>query len=311
MRVAHYVPNDFMALFGKHLPDIQFLHNDCDSSTDLIYCGSVSCIAAALKAKRKYGLPLACWVWDITHNWRDWTRNDEEVVANLHRDKKVASYIAQLKKCDMVVSASYYTKKILKDIYGVKSRRLYFYIDTEGLDAVPEQPKENRIIQISRYALNKRFDMTIEATEGLDAELVCVGLGTECHESLSRFAASENPSAKLMLDIPREETIRLLKSSKVLVSPSVFEGWGITPLEALYCGVPVVLSDLAVFKEMHGDRVLYHEQDNVEDMRRQVERLLANETIGQRMVADSQEMLEGVKPQRFAMEWKALMEELL
>jgi glycosyltransferase involved in cell wall biosynthesis len=44
-----------------------------------------------------------------------------------------------------------------------------------------------------------------------------------------------------------------LKSSKVFIFPSVFEGWGIAVAEALACGLPVVAYDIPALKENFGD----------------------------------------------------------
>lgn len=44
----------------------------------------------------------------------------------------------------------------------------------------------------------------------------------------------------------------LLKSSKVFIFPSFFEGWGIVVAEALACGLPVVAYDIPAIRENFG-----------------------------------------------------------
>lgn len=44
----------------------------------------------------------------------------------------------------------------------------------------------------------------------------------------------------------------LIFNARALVQPSIYEGFGIPPLEALYLGVPVIISDILVFKEIYG-----------------------------------------------------------
>ena len=48
-----------------------------------------------------------------------------------------------------------------------------------------------------------------------------------------------------------ERLISLIAGAKALVQPSLYEGFGIPPLEALYIGTNVVLSDIPVFKEIY------------------------------------------------------------
>ena len=44
----------------------------------------------------------------------------------------------------------------------------------------------------------------------------------------------------------------MLASARLLVQPSLYEGFGIPPLEALFCGTKAVISDISVFQEIYG-----------------------------------------------------------
>jgi glycosyltransferase involved in cell wall biosynthesis len=50
---------------------------------------------------------------------------------------------------------------------------------------------------------------------------------------------------------------RLFAGAKAFVFPSFAEGFGLPPLEAMASGVPVVCSDIPVFREVYGDAVRY------------------------------------------------------
>ncbi len=58
-------------------------------------------------------------------------------------------------------------------------------------------------------------------------------------------------------DPPDEEIVRLFSGAKAFVFPSFAEGFGLPPLEAMAAGVPVVCSDIPVFREVYGDAVRY------------------------------------------------------
>ena len=53
--------------------------------------------------------------------------------------------------------------------------------------------------------------------------------------------------------VSNERLIRLIADAKALVQPSLYEGFGIPPLEALYLGTNVILSDIPVFEEIYQD----------------------------------------------------------
>jgi glycosyltransferase involved in cell wall biosynthesis len=53
-----------------------------------------------------------------------------------------------------------------------------------------------------------------------------------------------------------EEAFGILKSSKIFVFPSHEEGFGISILEAMTCGLPVVAYDLPTYKSIYGNNIL-------------------------------------------------------
>ena len=59
----------------------------------------------------------------------------------------------------------------------------------------------------------------------------------------------------------------LLSEARILVQPSLYEGFGIPPLEALYSGTNVIVSDIPVFKEIYKDfPVVFFEVNNSNDL---------------------------------------------
>ena len=48
-----------------------------------------------------------------------------------------------------------------------------------------------------------------------------------------------------------EEVYRLMASARAFISPSLYEGFGLPPLEAMYLGTPAIISDIPVYKEVY------------------------------------------------------------
>lgn len=71
--------------------------------------------------------------------------------------------------------------------------------------------------------------------------------------------------------ISNEELRIYYKKARLLVQPSLYEGFGMPPLEALTSGTNVVLSDIPVFKEIYGSYpVHFFETGNVESLTAQI-----------------------------------------
>jgi len=56
--------------------------------------------------------------------------------------------------------------------------------------------------------------------------------------------------------LPQEEVRRLYSYADLFVYPSLYEGFGLSPLEAMACGAPVITSNASLFPEVVGDAAL-------------------------------------------------------
>ena len=54
-----------------------------------------------------------------------------------------------------------------------------------------------------------------------------------------------------------DELVRLYNQAACFVFPSLYEGFGLPPLEAMACGCPVLVSDIPVEREVCGDAAQY------------------------------------------------------
>src|SRR5205085_8452889 len=56
--------------------------------------------------------------------------------------------------------------------------------------------------------------------------------------------------------VPDDDLVALYNAADLFVSPSLFEGFGLPPLEAMACGTPVVTSNTTSLPEVVGDAAL-------------------------------------------------------
>jgi glycosyltransferase involved in cell wall biosynthesis len=90
-------------------------------------------------------------------------------------------------------------------------------------------------------------------------KLVVAGRRYTMPDMIDRWKADPTLGGRLIeiLD-PTDETLRsLYAGAKAFVFPSYAEGFGLPPLEAMAAGVPVVCSDIPVFREVYGEAVRY------------------------------------------------------
>lgn len=67
--------------------------------------------------------------------------------------------------------------------------------------------------------------------------------------------------------LPRKDLVNVIAGATALVYPSVYEGFGLPPLEAMACGVPVIASDVSSIPEVVASTgILVHPQDETQLM---------------------------------------------
>ena len=85
--------------------------------------------------------------------------------------------------------------------------------------------------------------------------------------------------------IPDEQRDWLLKNSEVYVFPSIMEGFGLPPLEAMSYGVPVASSNASCMPEILGDAPIYFDPLDTIDMAKAVSAVIENDdNLRQQMI---------------------------
>ncbi len=76
-----------------------------------------------------------------------------------------------------------------------------------------------------------------------------------------------------------DELLWLYNTAQVLVAPSIYEGFGLTPLEAMACGTPVIASNTSSHPEVVGDAGLLVDPYDVEELTVAMWRLLSEDDL--------------------------------
>lgn len=106
--------------------------------------------------------------------------------------------------------------------------------------------------------LLRAFEQVLAARE-TDLVLVVVGsLGWHWEEILRAMEAVGARGRLYHLEqVPLPEMRVLYSEARAVIFPSLYEGFGYPPLEAMRCGTPVIASDIAAHRAVHGDAVHY------------------------------------------------------
>ena len=99
-------------------------------------------------------------------------------------------------------------------------------------------------------------------------------------EIFSRIAALKLSDRVCFLEnSPNEELVALYNAAALLVLPSFYEGFGLTVLEAMACGTPVVCSERGSLPEIAGGAALLVNPDDLDGLASAMERALDDEPL--------------------------------
>lgn len=92
----------------------------------------------------------------------------------------------------------------------------------------------------------------------------------------------------------------LYSSAKLFVYPSLFEGFGLPPLEALACGVLSVVANSTSLPEVMGEYAIYVDPNDFQDISRGLERGLSDEEMQKRAASQGPKYVQGFRWQNTA-----------
>ncbi|MGE3803797.1 MAG: glycosyltransferase family 4 protein [Gemmataceae bacterium] len=179
------------------------------------------------------------------------------------------------------LSSSYYPQRNVRKLESILTTRQSSVI-AEHPPKVLGKPVAPYVLAVSTLEPRKNYASIIRAFHALNAlhenvlHLVIVGApgwNWAPIESLMKPLIKQGQLIHLMHVSPEEMRI-LYSHARVLVFASYYEGFGLSPVEAMQCHVPVVLSDTPPHREVAGDAALYCDPYDTNSIRKALWRLL-------------------------------------
>ena len=153
----------------------------------------------------------------------------------------------------------------------------------------------------TKYQLPERFVLNVGAIEPRknaleivkaiaplpDLSLVLVGKQTAYYQQIRNYAQQHHMEHRVqtLTGVTMEELAIIYQLSEVFCYPSVFEGFGIPIIEALFSGVPVITTQGSCFPEAGGEGSIYISLDNAADeIRDAIKRLSSDRVLREEMI---------------------------
>lgn len=153
--------------------------------------------------------------------------------------------------------------------------------------------KEKFILYVGRIANTKNILRLLEAyntiKDKIQEKLVIMGRGTTKYIDDIRAKGLLSDRITIQHDAKIEGILENYKKAALFVFPTLYEGFGLPPLEAMACGCPVVVSNTTSLPEVCGNAAVYVDPANVDSIAEGILKVLKDPKLRGELVAKGYE----------------------
>jgi glycosyltransferase involved in cell wall biosynthesis len=218
---------------------------------------------------RPFGRPTVVTLHDLQH------RDLPELFSRPTRAFRRLAYDRAPRRAAAVIVPSRFVQERVVEELGLASERVH--VIPHGVDhavfAPGKQEREPFLLYPARPWPHKNHARLFAAFELLRSELselrlVLTGAGVDGLQGLPG-------GAEVLGDMPAPRLAALYRTAACLVFPSLYEGFGLPPLEAMACGCPVAASNVGPIPEICGEAAVYFDPRDPEAIANGVREALA------------------------------------
>jgi glycosyltransferase involved in cell wall biosynthesis len=237
--------------------------------------GSPLLISLCSTAPLLYGNQIA------THHDITYVRHPESYTRSFRMLYRTMTPI-MLSRIKTLLTVSNFSKGEISQFYRYPEKKILVVPNAVSDAFEPGPPIKDGpdyLLAVSSPSAHKNFNRMIQAFLMLrnhdDLQLHIVGAASEifADESLQRLA-SRDSRIRFLGRLSDSELIAQYQGATAFVFPSLYEGFGIPPLEAQACGCPVLAANAASIPEVLQASALYFDPLDVSHMASAMERIL-------------------------------------
>ena len=193
----------------------------------------------------------------------------------------------QLKKADAIITPSNFTKQDIIKYYGIGEDKIYVIPHGVRVDSTLQAALDNGyLLCIGRLEAKKNIITLIKAYNhfidnyNYDLQLILIGSRGYGFKDIEKEINSSKHKSNIKIKgwVGNKEKNNLLKSAKVYLNLSNFEGFGMPILEAAINKVPMIISNLEAYKEFDLHDYCFTE-NNIEIISAKINKILSDSEL--------------------------------
>jgi glycosyltransferase involved in cell wall biosynthesis len=211
--------------------------------------------------------PTVVTIHDLSLFTQSTTHEDD----NVRRGRRRLPIMAR--RATMIIAPSEWTRREIIEHFGVRPEKVRVVAEAAREKMRPTLIEDARAV-LERHGVRqpyvlytgtieprknlltllRAYDELLRASDHRPQLVLCGGRGWLCDEVFELVAQLKlEDQVRFTGYVDDGDLPALYSSAEVFVYPSLYEGFGLPPLEAMACGTPVITSDAASLPEVVGD----------------------------------------------------------
>jgi len=187
------------------------------------------------------------------------------------------------KKAHKIIAVSNQTKKDIVDFFNIDPKKIeviyqgcnHVYKKTQSIELFNSLKNthslpDKYLLYVGSIEERKNLLTLLKCLKELpNQKLIIVGNGKEYKNKCLKFIKSNQLEKRItfLKHLSLNQLASIYQNAQMLVYPSLFEGFGIPIIEALFCKTPVITSKGGCFSEAGGSSSIYIDPTNIEEMK--------------------------------------------
>lgn len=207
------------------------------------------------------------------------------------------------RRAEKIITISQYSKKDILDVFQIRAERvkvIYLSADeeyrpiTSNLEKVTSRYgiREKFIFYFGNFNPHKNVKALIEAYYNLpekiknEYQLVLGGRRDKYRLELEKIVKHLKIGDRVVFAnfIPEDDLPSIYSAAELFVFPSLYEGFGLPPLEAMGCGTPVITSNTTSLPEVVGEAGILVNPYSVDDIKAAIIKVLTDSTLRNNLI---------------------------
>jgi glycosyltransferase involved in cell wall biosynthesis len=238
-----------------------------------------------------------------------------------------------LKRADKVIGVSKFTRDEIIKFYKINPEKVDYIYNAIGDDflkgeiSLEEKKKvsekyrlpEKFILYLGTLQPRKNIPHLIEAFARIKDRLdgvklvVCGNLKAHnCDKRIKEILVTSKLEKEVLFPgfIDEKDKVAVFAQAQAFVFPSLYEGFGIPPLEAMSQGVPVLISDIASLREVAAEGALYANPNSVEEFSKMMYDISKDENLRDRLIQSGEKRISFFSWEKTANKMLAIFENI-